>query len=175
MRIINVIVKVLTFPAAFFKGFWEQLICKIMGIPVESKKVFQSGEMAGHIEHELFCSASKSFKFCFFSGFMTFLAGLVFLFPALFGLIYLDVTSAMMQLFILSWLIIAAGLFTNIFPSIEDAIEMWESYKEMNKFAKVILAPAAAIMYAGAYAETCGITFLTNYGFVAYVIASIIM
>ena len=48
MRIINVIVKVLTFPAAFLKGFWEQRICRMMGIPVESKKIFQSGEMAGH-------------------------------------------------------------------------------------------------------------------------------
>lgn len=162
MRIINVIVKVLTFPAAFLKGFWEQRICRMMGIPVESKKIFQSGEMAGHIEHELFRSPSKSFRFCFFSGLMVFLAGVIMAFP---GLICVYLGSAgFMKWFALACLGNAAMMFTNIFPSIGDAIEMWENYKKMGTSAKILLAPVAAIMYVGAYAETWGITLLTNYG-----------
>lgn len=161
MRIINVIVKVLTFPAAFLKGFWEQRICRMMGIPVESKKIFQSGEMAGHIEHELFRSPSKSFRFCFFSGLMVFLVGVIASIPGLIC-IYLD-SSGIMKWYALANLGYTAMMFTNIFPSIGDAIEMWEGYKKMNKAAKILLAPAAAIMYVGAYAETWGITFLINH------------
>ena len=168
MRIINVIVKVLTFPAAFLKGFWEHRICRMMGIPVESNKIFGSGEMAGHIEHELFRSPSKSFNFCFFSGLMVFLAGLIIAFP---GLICVYMGSAgFMKWYAIACLGNAAMMFTNIFPSIGDAIEMWESYKEMNKAAKILLAPAAAIMYVGAYLETWGITLLTNIGLVVFLL-----
>ena len=37
----------------------------------------------------------------------------------------------------------------------------------MKTGAKIVLAPAAAIMYVGAYAETWGITFLTNHAIFA--------
>ncbi len=162
MRVLNVIAKVLTFPAAFLKGFWEQLLCKIMGAPVENKKIFQWNEMAGHIEHEPFPTAAKSFWFCLLSGFMVFLMGGIVAIP---GVIcaYLGASGVVLKALGIICLFNAAMLFTNIFPSIEDALMMWEKYKTMKKGAKIILAPAAAIMYVGAYAETWGITCLTNY------------
>lgn len=162
MKIITIIVKILTFPAVFLKGFWEQLLCKIMGAPVENKKVFQFNEMAGHIEHEPLPTGAKSFWFCFVSGFMMFLTGLVFMVPAIVNLFYLDVSSELLRVFSVFYLVCALGAFTNLFPSIEDALMMWEKYKSMGKAAKIIFAPGAAIMYVGAYAETWGITFLTN-------------
>ena len=162
MRIINKIVKILTFPAAFLKGFWEQLLCKMMGCPVESKKIFQSGEMAGHIEHEPFPTAAKSFWFCFVSGFMMFLTGLLFAVPAVINLFYFDATSPVIRFFSIFYLYVALGAFTNLFPSIEDGLMMWERYKDMKKGAKIIFAPAAVIMYIGSFAETNGITFATN-------------
>ncbi len=174
MRIINVIVKVLTFPAAFLKGFWEQRFCRMMGIPVESKKIFGSGEMAGHIEHEPIRSPKKSFWFCFLSGFMVFLTGLVIAAPALFGWLYLDVASPLMKYLVISWLGLSFNMFANIFPSVEDALMMWEKYKEMGKGARIILAPAAAIMYAGAYAESWGITFLINHVWIVLALVSIL-
>lgn len=162
MRTLNMIAKILTFPAAFLKGFWEQLLCKMMGCPVESKKIFQSGEMAGHIEHEPFPTAAKSFWFCFVTGFMMFLTGLIFAVPAVINLFYLDSASPIVRFFSIFYLYVALGAFTNIFPSVEDALMMWEKYKGMKKGAKVIFAPAAAIMYIGSFAETWGITFVTN-------------
>ncbi len=166
MRVLNVIAKILTFPGAFLKGFWEQLLCKIMGAPVENKKIFQWNEMAGHIEHEPFPTAAKSFWFCFLSGFMVFLAGVIIAFPALLCL-YLGSSGMMMKYISFVCLGNAAIMFTNIFPSIEDALMMWEKFKTMKTGAKIILAPAAAIMYVGAYAETWGITFLTNHAIFA--------
>ena len=165
MRVLNVIAKILTFPAAFLKGFWEQLLCKIMGAPVENKKIFQWNEMAGHIEHEPFPTAAKSFWFCFLSGFMVFLAGVILALPGVVAL-YLGSTGVM-KFFGLACIGNAAMMFTNIFPSIEDALMMWEKFKTMKTGAKIILAPAAAIMYVGAYAETWGITFLTNHAIFA--------
>lgn len=166
MRVINVIVKILTLSGAFLKGFWEQLLCKIMGAPVENKKIFQWNEMAGHIEHEPFPTAAKSFWFCFLSGFMVFLAGIILALPG-FVTLYLGSTSMTMKLFGFACLGNAAIMFTNIFPSIEDALMMWEKFKTMKTGAKIILAPAAAIMYVGAYAETWGITFVTNHAIFA--------
>ncbi len=165
MRVINVIVKILTLSGAFLKGFWEQLLCKIMGAPVENKKIFQWNEMAGHIEHEPFPTAAKSFWFCFLSGLMVFLAGVILALPGLVSL-YLG-SSGTMKFFGLACLGNAAIMFTNIFPSIEDALMMWEKFKTMKTGAKIVLAPAAAIMYVGAYAETWGITFLTNHAIFA--------
>ena len=162
MRVINKIVKILTFPSAFLKGFWEQLLCKMMGCPVESKKIFQSGEMAGHIEHEPFPTAAKSFWFCFVTGFMMFLTGLLFAVPAVVNLFYLDASSPILKFFSIIYLYCAFGAFTNMFPSIEDGLMMWEKFKGMKKAGKIILAPAAAIMYIGSFAETNGITFATN-------------
>lgn len=170
MRYINPIVKILTFTSAWLKGFWEQLLCKIMGTPVENKKLFQFNEMAGHIEHEPFATSSKSFWFCFVSGFMVFLFGVLLAIPAIFNLLYLDVSSLTIRTMSISMLFGAASVLTNIFPSVEDALMMWENYKKMGKAAKIILAPAAAIMYVGAYAETWGITFLTNHALAALVL-----
>ncbi len=162
MRVLNMIVKILTFPAAFLKGFYEQLVCKCMGCPVESKKIFQSGEMAGHIEHEPFPTAAKSFWFCFITGFMLFLIGAIFAVPAVINLFYLDVASPVLRFFSIFYLYVAIGAFSNMFPSVEDGLMMWEKFKGMKKGAKVILYPAAAIMYVGSFTETWGVTFVTN-------------
>ena len=35
MTKLYIIGKILTFPGAYIKGFWEQLTCRILGLPVE--------------------------------------------------------------------------------------------------------------------------------------------
>lgn len=161
MRIINAIVKILTFPGGFIKGFWEQVICKIFGVPVENKKYFQLNEMAGHVEHEP-VSGTKRFWLCFVPGLMVFVTGLIFAMPAFFNLCFLDVTTPTLSIVSLFCLYMAVSMFTNIFPSVEDALMMWEGYKDGSKAAKIIFAPGAIIMYVGAYAESFGFTFATN-------------
>ena len=170
MRYINAIVKFLTFPGGFLRGFWEQTLCKSYGVPVENKKYFQFNEMAGHVEHEPVNSATKNFLFCFFSGFMVFLAGLVFALPAVVNLMYLDIMNETLRIFSIGFLYLAVSMFSNLFPSVEDALMMWEKYKTMDTVPKIIFAPAAAIMYFGAYAENFGITLLTNVGLAAVVL-----
>lgn len=170
MRYINAIVKILTFPAGFLRGFWEQLMCKIFGVPVESRKYFQFNEMAGHVEHEPLPKGGKSFWLCFVPGMMIFLAGLVFAVPSVINLFYLDTANFSLKVISYTCLYLAFCMFTNLFPSLEDALMMWEKYKKMGKAAKIIFAPGAALMYVGAYAESMGITFLTNLALTAVVL-----
>lgn len=169
MRIINPIVKILTFPGGFIKGFWEQVVCKIFGIPVENKKYFQFNEMAGHVEHEP-AKGMKRFWLCFIPGWMTFITGIFFAVPAFFNLYFLDVTTPTLSVVSIMCLYFALSMFTNLFPSMEDALMMWESYKESSKASKIIFAPGAAIMLIGSYAESFGVTLLTNAALAALVL-----
>ncbi len=162
MRYINAIIKLLTFPGGFLRGFWEQSICKSCAVPVENRKCFQFNEMAGHIEHEPFASASKSVLFCMRSGFMVFFTGIVFAIPAVINLFYLGIMSDALKVISYIFLYLAFSMFTNLFPSYEDALMMWEKHKQLPKAAKIITAPAAAVMYIGSKAESMGITFITN-------------
>ena len=162
MRYINAIVKILTFPGGLLRGFWEQLFCKIYGIPVENRKYFQFNEMAGHIEHEPIKKPTMNFFYCLVSGLMVFIAGFIFVFPAFINLFYLDIIDETMRVINCVFLYIGLSMLTNIFPSIEDTLMMWESYKKLTKIEKIFYAPGAAVMYAGAYAENFGITLLTN-------------
>ncbi len=162
MRYINAIVKILTFSGGFLRGFWEQMLCKAYGVPVENKKYFQFNEMAGHVEHEPLPTAGKSFWFCTISGLAMLLFGTACAVPGVIYLFYFDVASVYLK--ILSWLFIYTAFcaFTNLFPSFEDALMMWEKYKTFGKAKRIIYAPGAAIMYIGSYAESWGITFATN-------------
>lgn len=170
MRYINAIVKILTFPGGFLRGFWEQVLCKIYGVPVENKKYFQFNEMAGHVEHEPLPTASKSFWYCLTSGLLVFLAGIVFASFSVINLFYLDVANVVMRYLSIYCLYLGFSMLTNIFPSVEDALMMWEKYKSFGKAAKVLFAPGAAIMYAGSFLESWGITFLTNAALFAIVL-----
>lgn len=161
MRYINATIKILTFPGGFLRGFWEQLLCKIFGIPVENKKYFQFNEMAGHVEHEP-VKGAKSFWLCFIPGLMMFITGMIFALPAILNIWYLDVSGAVLRIVSLICLYFAFSMFTNLFPSIEDALMMWEEYEDLKKAERIVFAPGAAIMRVGAYAENMGVTFLTN-------------
>ncbi len=170
MRYINAIVKILTFPGGLLRGFWEQLFCKIYGIPVENRKYFQFNEMAGHIEHEPIKHPTMNYFYCLVSGLMVFIAGIVFLFPAFINLFYLDIMDETMRTINYVFLYLGVSMLTNIFPSIEDSLMMWENYKKLTKIEKIFYAPGAVIMYAGAYAENFGITLLTNVALAAVIL-----
>lgn len=170
MRYINAIVKILTFPGGLLRGFWEQLFCKIYGIPVENRKYFQFNEMAGHIEHEPIKHPTMNYFYCLVSGLMVFIAGFIFVFPAFVNLFYLDIMDETMRTINYVFLYLGFSMLTNIFPSIEDALMMWESYKKLTTIEKIFYAPGAVVMYAGAYAENLGITLLTNVALAAVIL-----
>lgn len=155
-----VLVRYLTFPGAIMKGFWQQLVCRICKVPVEDNRYLRKDEMCGSIEHEFMPKARGAFAICFVPAFMN---ALLCLFVAvvpqivlLFGIgsIYLKAISIVSCWF-------AASLYLNSYPLIEDAMNMMNKvYKHGNILQKIFYAPAAVLLYVGAYLERYNITLL---------------
>ena len=179
MRLIYVITKILTFPGALTKAFFEQIMCRIFKCPVEDNRYLRTDEMCGHVDHELIERPVASFMFCFIPGLLNFLlAQLVCLFPAInigllgnyqgfvasSGLSAIIKEEAMVNTldfvlpFFFAW--VCVSLLTNIFPLFEDMIVMKEQYKKLNPVLKVIFFPGYIVMRIGAVLEKYGITFL---------------
>ena len=64
------------------------------------------------------------------------------------------------NIFYLLMLWLGISLLTSLFPLVEDALVMWESFygagNEANLAAKILLFPIIAVLVAGAYLERWG-------------------
>ena len=162
MSILYIITKYITFPGALLRCFWEQFMCKIGKVPIENNKCLQVNEMCGHIEHEIVDNKVKSFFNAFIPGPIVFIAGITFLISPLINLGYLEISGTALKIVMYVMLYLALSMLTNIFPSIEDAIVMWENYKELKVSLKILFSVGAVTMYVGAYLEKYSVTFFTN-------------
>ena len=77
MTIIQVLTKVLTFPGALTKAFFEQIMCRILGCPVEDNRPLRTDEMCGHVEHELIHRPVASYVFCLIPGLLNFMLAIL--------------------------------------------------------------------------------------------------
>ncbi len=164
MGLINYIVKLITFPGAFLKGFLEQLACRMFGVPVEFSKYFQKNELCGHVEHML-APKKGSFGICFLPHIISLFCGIVFSIPAALNIVYLGKVNVFGVIF----LYFGISCLLNCFPLIEDAVNMWDNIfknKDTKSVAKIGLAAPAAVMYLGAFLEHYFITILTTAGFI---------
>lgn len=162
MRVLYIISKYITFPGSLLRCFWEQFMCKVTKVPVESNKCLSVDEMCGHIEHEIIRGKSKSFWNAFIPGLIVFIAGLIFFIAPAINLFYINIAGGVQKIIMYVLLYLALSLFNNIFPSIEDAMVMMEQYKKFKLPLKILFGPGAGIMYVGAFAEKYCITTLTN-------------
>lgn len=164
MGLIYYILKFITWPGALLKAFMEQLTCRVYEIPVEYAKYMQKNELCGHVEHML-ADHKGSFGICFLPHIISLVCGFIFTLSSSINIIYLGKSN------LFSWIFIYLGIscLTNCFPLLEDAIHMWDNLYGKNSDAKLIskilLAPSAVIMYAGAYIEKYGVTFITSLAF----------
>lgn len=164
MAIITYILKILTFPGAFFKGFLEHLSCRMFEIPVEYSRYFQKNELCGHVEHML-APKKGSFGICFMPHIISLIFGLSFITPAAINFVYLGKVN----IFGILFLYLGISCLLNCFPLIEDSLNMWDNLfknSETKAITKIALAVPATIMYAGAYLEHYFITVLTTVGFI---------
>ena len=179
MKLIYVITKILTFPGALTKAFFEQIMCRIFKCPVEDNRYLRTDEMCGHVDHELIERPVASYMFCLIPGLLNFLlAQMLCLFPfiniGILGNYTGFISSSALSAFIteeamiktldfilpffFAWVCIS--LLTNIFPLFEDAIVMKEQYKNLKGVLKVIFFPGYIVMRIGAVLEKYGITFI---------------
>ena len=129
---------------------------------VEDARYFQANELCGHVEHEFM--PSKANVFDLFSPFLPNLVlGLLIVIPASVHVMKLQQFNNIFYLLML-WL--GISLLTSLFPLVEDALAMWESFygagNEANLAAKILLFPIIAVLVAGAYLERWGITLVTS-------------
>lgn len=170
MTALYVITKYLTFPGAFLRCFWEQFMCKLNKLPIENNKCLQTNEMCGHIEHEMSPGKAKGFFFTFIPGLLTFVMGVVCLIPPLVDLFILDVSSTPVRIVCYVLLYLAVSMLTNIFPSVEDAMVMWENYLEFGTGLRTLFFLGAAIMKVGAFCDKYTVTFWINLAIAALII-----
>lgn len=155
------ITKYITFPGAYVRCFWEQIVCRICKVPVEDNRYLRQDELAGHVDHELMPTARSAFALCFVPAFFNAIGALLLaIFPIAFMFIYGTTNILFMALCALSYWF-AVSLFVNSYSLVEDAINMKEKvYKQGNILQKIFYSPALVILYIGSYLESYGITFI---------------
>lgn len=152
-----VVTRALTFFGTVMRTFWEQVACRICGIPVEDVRAFKVSELCGHIEHELIKKKSHIFCVCFFPFVMNFIFSCCFLLHGAYRVIYIgDVKT------ISSWLLLWMGVSfaANCVPSFEDVLSFKEAFfGENTKIAtKILVAPFFAVIYGFSLLERISLT-----------------
>lgn len=181
MTVLYLISKILTFPGAYLKSFFEHLVCRLVGIPIESARYMRGDELCGHMEHELADRKAKSICLCFFPGLFTFLLGAPLAAAGWLNICWLGVTpkaldgSASQPMFwvFLVMLYVGVSLLCNLFPLAEDALWLWQKlYKDKehptNIFFRIIFFIPSIIMMAGSFLERCGAQVLAWIVFILY-------
>ncbi len=166
MTAFYILSKILTFPGAYLRGFWEQLTCKILGLPIEVPGYLRLDEACGHVEHAMAKKGFSSYLMATGPGFMNFMTGMPLFWAGFLNLNYMGITyHDSITLFILYALMLYVGvsMLCNIFPLVEDAMNLFEvaySQKKSNIVGRIFMFIPSVITYAGAYLEKFGITFI---------------
>lgn len=161
MTLFYELIRILTFPGAFARCFWEQTVCRICGIPVEDNRYLRADELSGHVDHELAPTASSAFALCFVPAFFNAIgAFMLSVIPLVYLFIYETNNTVLALVCAVSyWL--ACSLYINSYSLIEDARNMLDKvYGQGNIIQKVLYAPAAVILYVGSYLEAYNVTFI---------------
>ena len=166
MRSLYIITRILTFPGAYLRGFWEQLTCKILALPVEIPGYLRIDEACSHVEHSLAKKGFSSYLMATGAGFMNFMTGLPIFLAGFMNLSYMGITpydNLGYFIFYVAITYIGFSMLCNIFPLVEDAINLFDvayKKKEMNIVGRIVFAIPSAIAYIGSYLEKYCITFI---------------
>jgi len=123
--------KIITYPGAFMKGFWEHVTCRALELRVTSRRYMDANETCGHAAHAPAMSAVKAFL----------LSLLPYLAQRALGWLFLGFSVAPLLLFnlrsreenpllLLEYLALFLGLclLCNSFPQWEDARRQWRLF-----------------------------------------------
>ena len=165
MNVIYIISKYITVIGSFLKGFWEQLFCKILNIPVQDARYLQANELCGHVEHDFTKSKLITFLLCYLPGFMNRLFGYGMVTAGYFGLFYLRVPYNTVIFWVyLVFLYIGVSLFCNIAPLYEDALNNWSllyaKESKTNVFVKIIAFIPSVFMLVASWMEKYALSLL---------------
>ncbi|MBQ2842246.1 MAG: hypothetical protein IJE72_04345 [Clostridia bacterium] len=169
--------KILTFPGAYLRGFWEQLTCKILGLPVEVPGYLRIDEACGHVEHGLAQKGFSAYLMATGPGFMNLMTGFPIFLAGFVNLVYMGIRFSDSPALFITYILmtyVGASLMCNVFPLVEDAMNLYDvaySQKKMNVVGRFFAFIPTVITYAGAYLEKYGITVIL---WIAFIILSVI-
>lgn len=155
----------LTICGAVLRGYFEHLILKCLRVPVEDRSYLQRNELFGHVEHKPARSFAQNFCVCFLPGLFVCLVGAMIALPAVLQLFVMGVmprnivdgTVSVMFILCAVLLYFGVSLFCHAFPSYEDALYLWESRKQTNAAARILLFVPIACMRVGAFLARFGV------------------
>ena len=161
MTNLYVATRIMTFFGTLMRTFWEQVACRICGIPVEDTRAFKVSELCGHIEHELIKRKKHIFVVCFLPFVLNFIFSCCFLLSGAYRVVYVgDVKS------ITSWVFLWLGISfaANCVPSFEDVLSFKDAFynPETKTVVKVLLAPFFGVIYGFGILERFSITFIIS-------------
>lgn len=172
--VIYFIGKVLTFPGAYIKAFFEHLIARAFSIPVEDTKYLRFTDGCGHVEHDAIGSKAKIFFYCLLPGLFTAIIGTPMLYMGFAGLFFFKITTIRARcscLLSIASCSISASLCANQYPLMEDAIGLWHALygkDGANLFVKIVLFIPTVLIIAGAFLERYALNILLMAGTVAF-------
>lgn len=161
MTVIYLLSKILTFPGTLLHALWEHIMCRAYKNPVEDARYFRMNEMCGHVEHEFIGGRKNNFWFCFVPFLLQLALGMGLLVPMSIRVIKLGDWNVFHL--VLLWL--GISLLSNMFPLVEDAMQLWDVFYGENGASlpvKILLFPFIGVLVAGAHLERFGITVLTS-------------
>lgn len=156
--------KILTFPGAFIKGFWEQLTCKLLGLPVEVPGYLRIDEACGHVEHAFPKKGWPAYLVATGPAFMNFNIGLWIFLAGFLNLRFMGITPADSTAFFVIYVVmtyVGISMLCNVFPLVEDAMNLYDllyRQKKGNAAGRFFAYIPTAITYAGAYLEKYCVT-----------------
>lgn len=158
MTYIYVATRIITYFGTETRVFFEQLICRILGIPQEDTRSFKVSEMCGHVEHELAAGLKQAFLLCFLPFTFNFILGVSVLLTGAYRVFYIGDYTFSSILF--AW--VGISLLANCAPSFEDALSFKDYLYGQNTklIVKIVLSPFFAVYFACSFLERYSVTLI---------------
>jgi len=169
MRILYIITKIVTYPGAFLKAFWEHITCRLLGIPVIDRNYFAPNLHFGHANHLPAQTPGRTFLLAFMPLVAQRILGLIFLGAAAPPILLFGVRGAgdsyLFWVYVIG-LFLGLSLMCNAFPQWDSAKHQWQLFygkaAKASLAGKILLAPLNAWLVAGAWLEKCGIPVISS-------------
>ena len=131
MKIVFLITKILTYPGAFMKGFWEHVTCRVLKLQVTDRRYLRPNESCGHAAHAPAMTPAKAYLLSFLPYIAQRILGWVFVGASAAPLLLFNMRGQEENpLFILECVALFLGLslVCNAFPQWEDAKRHWRLF-----------------------------------------------
>lgn len=132
MKFLYLATKIITYPGAYMKGFWEHFACRMLKIQVTDRRYLVPDASCGHARHEPAMTPAKAYLLALLPYIAQRVLGWLFLGAGfapivLFGLRPREVNLVFYCLYIV-FLFLGISMLCNSFPAWEDAKRQWRLF-----------------------------------------------